>query len=213
MDVKLEQLEKQLQELYLQHQKELLFHGWHHVQFIRQKALEFAQAIGADMFLVESAALTHDLNYIVKPFSDVADGTELRQQQLTAAGYNTTEIQRIEQIITESDISSRGPEISLEGKALSDADTLFKALPITPILFTSRYLEQNKVDIQKLAQKIGDDQNKLFASGIYFYTDLARGKYLQWAETNLKLWNNVQDSLQDPAVQELLENSKKLGVL
>lgn len=213
MDAKLEQLEKQLQELYLQHQKELLFHGWHHVQFIRQKALEFAQAIGADMFLVESAALTHDLNYIVKPFSDVADGTELRQQQLTAAGYNTTEIQRIEQIITESDISSRGPEISLEGKALSDADTLFKALPITPILFTSRYLEQNKVDIQKLAQKIGDDQNKLFASGIYFYTDLARGKYLQWAETNLKLWNNVQDSLQDPAVQELLENSKKLGVL
>lgn len=202
-----------LEELYKEHSKELLFHGWHHICFVRNKAVEFAQIIHANIEIVEAAALTHDLNYFILPNSEPEIAKEMRLKYLKGSLFNDSEIHQIESIIMESHVRTRNENISTEGKALSDADTLFKALPTTPILFASKFITQNKIDIYKLAAKITSEQKKLLDSGIYFYIDEVKEKYLDWAKTNLELWEYVQESLDDKDVQEMLTNAKTLGVL
>jgi uncharacterized protein len=206
-------LEKNLIELYKQHEKELLFHGWHHISFVRSKAVKFAESIAADVFLVESAALVHDINYIVAPNSEPEVGEGLRQEQLRNAGYEEGEIKRIEEIVLEEHTSTRDAKITPEGKALSDADTLFKALPITPILFASKYIQENNIDISKLAEKICIEQNRLLEGGFYFYTDTAKEMYLNWAKINLQLWNNVRLCLEDSDVKDMLSIAKESKVI
>lgn len=209
----LKNLRETLEKLYSERSKELLFHGWHHIIFVVSKSREFAQSIWADDFLVESSALVHDLNYLVEQNSEPEAGKKYRTEILENTWYNSDDISQIEKIIWESHTANQSEIISEEGKCLSDADNVFKALPITPILFTWKYIQECGVDIQKLAEKITSEQNKLFESSLYFYTDLAKEKYLGWAETNLKLWNNVNNSLEDPDVREMLHNAKKIWVL
>ncbi|MCP4614714.1 MAG: HD family phosphohydrolase [Planctomycetes bacterium] len=210
---KLDSLRKSLESLYRHHNNELLFHGWHHIAFVEKKAIEFAQIIDADLFLVDSAALTHDLNFIVEKNSEPERGIELRWQYLTDAGYQEKEIKKIEEIIKEAHTASRSRQISAEGKALSDADTLFKSLPITPVIFSSKYISENKIDINKLAKKIVSEQSGLMDDGIYFYTDVAKEKYLKWATVNLDLWKSIGEALQDEDVKELLRMARVIGIV
>lgn len=210
---KINQLKSELIPLYEKHQKELLFHGWHHITFVTNKSAGFAKELGANVFLVQSAALVHDLNYIVESNSKPEVGKDLRETILTTAGYGAEEIMAIEQIIMDECTNNRHHDISIEAKALSDADTLFKALPITPILFASKYIEENKVDIAKLAHKICAEQNHLMESGIYFYTEKAKQAYLNWANINLQLWGNVEECLNDEDVQEMLRLAKSSQVI
>lgn len=210
---KLITLRSRIEHLCRSNRKKLLFHGWHHIVFVTKKAVEIAEAIKADVFLVESAALTHDLNYLVKTYSAPVVGSEIRTKELRDAGYSPEEIERIEQIVIEADITTRTAVISEEGKALSDADTAFKALPITPVMFSSKYIQENRIDIYKLAQEIVSEQNKLIDQGIYFYTEYAHTRYFQWATVNLALWNSIKESLDDPAVRELIALAMDDGVL
>ncbi|MFH1253189.1 MAG: HD domain-containing protein [Candidatus Uhrbacteria bacterium] len=210
---KIKKLFKQLNPLYKKHSKNLLFHGWHHIIFVKNKALEFADSINADRFIVEAAALTHDLNYLVKPNSEPEEGKILRQKFLSKAGFTAKEISAVEKVVMESHTRTRNENISPEGMALSDADTLFKALPITPIIFTQKYIIQNRVDIFKLAKKITSEQNPLLKKEIYFYTDFAKTKYLNWAKGNLQLWNNVIEALKDKDVKEVLKTAKEFKIL
>jgi HD superfamily phosphodiesterase len=77
---KLNKLNILLKELYLKNSKKLLFHGWHHISFVSKKGAKFAKPIGADVFLVESAGLVHDLNYIVLANSEIEAGQSLREK-------------------------------------------------------------------------------------------------------------------------------------
>ncbi len=210
---KINLLREQLIPLYREHQKELLFHGWHHITFVTNKGVVFAKEIGADEFLVQSSALVHDLNYIVESNSKPEAGKELRKSILTKVGYAPDEVERIEKIIMDEGTTNRHSDISLESKALSDADTLFKALPLTPILFASKYIQENNVDIAKLANKICEEQNHLMESGIYFYTDKAKAMYLKWAKVNLELWGNVRECLKDKDVIEMLNIAETSEVI
>ncbi|MBX3038279.1 MAG: hypothetical protein KF758_15310 [Anaerolineales bacterium] len=202
-------LKKLLEDEYAHHINELPFHGWHHILFVASKSKEFASEIGADDFLVYSAALTHDLNYLVKKNSHASKGSILRKEILSKADYTLKEIECIEKIIQEASTTERGFDISLEGKALSDADTLFKALPITPIVFGLQYIIENEVSLKELAEKVTNEQNRLMKSSIYFYTDTAKRKYMKWAITNLDLWNNVLESLDDEEVINLLNHAER----
>lgn len=210
---KLQALHSKIETLYASHKKEMLFHGWHHVAFVSKKAKEFGSLMGANIFMCESAALVHDLNYLVKVNSSPEEGTTLRMSILTECGYTKEQKDQIERIIFESHTATRGSKISLESMAVSDADTLFKSLPITPILFASKYIQENKVDIEQLAQKIVQEQKPLFEEGIYFYSEYAKERYLHWAQSNLSLWENVHESLKDGDVQELLSLARQQGVL
>lgn len=212
-EAKLNNLSTTIEKLYEEHKGELLFHGWHHINFVAKKAVEFADSIGASIFVTKSAALTHDLNYIVEPNSEPELARDMRSKILSEAGYSRDEINKIEDVIMESHMRTRSENISNEGKALSDADTLFKSLPTTPILFASKYITQNKVDINKLAKKVTEEQNPLMEKGVYFYTHSAKAKYLKWAKDNLEMWNNVINALDDGDVKEMLEIAQKNKVL
>jgi uncharacterized protein len=210
---RLNEIRERLEELYRK-SNALPFHGWHHVQFVRDKALQFAQSINADLLIVELAALTHDLNYIVEINSEPDAGANLRKALLEDAGFGESEICIIERVILEAHTKNRvkqeAAQMLDESKALSDADTLFKALPITPVFFACRYLTENGISLSDLAYKITTEQNPLMDKSEYFYTPLAREYYGKWAQTNLDLWNNVTDALKDRDVQLLLSEYFKL---
>ncbi|EKE00025.1 MAG: hypothetical protein ACD_22C00106G0019 [uncultured bacterium] len=192
----------------------LLFHGWHHIEFVHDKAVEFAVELGARQEIVASAGLLHDLNYI---FSDKLEPEAANlqiQEYLAKAGYDKTTQKEISRLIEDSHLGYRKDrELSNESKALADADTLFKALPTTPILFASKFITQNKYNIQKLATKIVDEQKPLMKADSYFYTEIAKKRYLEWAKINLALWENVLEALDDPAIRKMLETANELGVL
>ena len=188
----------------------LLFHGWHHIEFVRKKSLEFAKEIGADLFLVELSALTHDLNYFDKKYSHPQKATEFRNKLLIENGVPNEVADKVESIILESHTADRGKIISKEGMALSDADTLFKSLPVVPIMFAKSFLRQTGVSLDYLTNELViRPQNKLMKSGYYFYTKGAKKKYMKWARTNLELWNNVSESLNDKDVKEMLRIAKE----
>lgn len=210
---KIDTLRKVMFEFYEENGRNLLFHGWHHISFVQKKSIEFAQTIDADLFFVESAALVHDLNYLVVPNSDPETGRDLRRKILHSAGYQADEIERIESIVIESHTAYRGAILSPEGQALSDADSVFKILPITPVVFSGKYISQNRVDLKKLAIKITSEQTPLLNSGIYFYTEVARQKYQNWAEINIELWNQILECLESDEILEMLSIARSIGVI
>ena len=183
-------LEKKIIELYKDHSVKLPFHGIHHVLFVYEKSKVFATDLKADLYLVSLASLTHDLNYLVKLNSTAESGKVLRQQLLLDFKVNEIDIQAIEKIIFQASTINRTMDICNEAKALSDADTLYKALPITPVVFASLYANEQKMHLKDLAKKIVTEQKTLMDKDIYFYSRTAF-KYLDWAKVNLSLWENV----------------------
>lgn len=206
---KLDRLWQIVEELYHTQGQGLPFHGWHHILFVARKATTFAEAIGVDTFIVTSAALVHDLNYLVKRRSTVDVGERLRREILHRAGYEATQITKIEGVVCEADVSQRGKDICEEAQALSDGDMLFKALPFTPILLAREYMRENNVSIEELGSKILTEQERLMSEDIYFYTEVARRLYMPWAQANLSLWRLGMGALQDSDVQILLRMTER----
>ncbi|GAB2767608.1 HD family phosphohydrolase [Amycolatopsis magusensis] len=198
-------VEQAVRRLCLRHAERLPFHGWHHVSFVRSKAVGFARLNGADVSLVETAALVHDVNYLVRRNSPAAEGSGLRMQMLADAGVPLGAAQRIDVLIDEAEMANRGPDISLEAQALSDADTLFKALPVTPVVLAHKYLRENGLSLRELANKIVGEQRDVHDEGYYFYNAEAAAEYSRWALANLELWQCIKEAVDDPAVEELLD--------
>jgi uncharacterized protein len=183
---------------------DLPFHGWHHVSFVRDKGARFAAANGADVSVVATAALVHDLNYLVRRNSPAAAGRTLRLDILAEAGVAAGTARWVDEIVVEAEMATRHRHISLEAQALSDADTLFKALPVTPVMLAHRYLSENGVSLRELATKIVGEQRGVHDAGFYFYSREAAAAYSHWASANLELWQCVVEALDDPSVNELL---------
>jgi uncharacterized protein len=146
----------------------------------------------------------HDVNYIVARNSSAAAGRRLRLDILRKAGIGGPVADRIEGIVREAEMCARHRHISLEAQALSDADTLFKALPVTPVVLAHRYLAENGVSLRELANKIVGEQQDVHDDGYYFYNSDAAATYSRWAATNLQLWQCIKESLDDPTVERLL---------
>lgn len=197
-----------------ENKSKLLFHGWHHIKFVHDKAIELATELNANLKITASAALVHDLNYV---FSDnlAPEAAEVQiKEYLNKAGFNEVDSNTITEIIKDTHLEYRDDkELPNEAKALADADTLFKALPTTPILFSSKFIAETKYDIAKLAHKIINEQEVLITNGKLFYTKTAKEKYLKWADTNLQMWKHVLDALEDKSVNEMLQTAEDLGVL
>lgn len=183
----------------------LQFHGWHHVNFVRTKAARFAVLNGADVSVVETAALVHDVNYLVRRNSAARAGSRLRLAILSRAGIAPHVANWIDNIVDEAEMATRSRDISLEAQALSDADTLFKALPVTPVVLAHRYLEENGIGLRELANKICGEQQSVHDEGFYFYNPEAAEMYTHWAAANLQLWQCIRESLDDDDVSALLE--------
>jgi uncharacterized protein len=204
LDARVAELENEVHDLYQTAQGHLPFHGWHHIDFVKKKAIQFARERKANSQLVAAASLVHDLNYLVRSNSEPEDGRSLRQRLLRNAGFRRTEIERVEEIVNEAHTATRSEHISPEGSALSDADTLFKALPVTPVVFSHLYLTENGVGLRDLAEKIVGEQEPLIEKNIYFYDSTVRDRYIPWAKANMKLWQQIMASLDDDDVVNLL---------
>jgi uncharacterized protein len=200
---------KAVADLYAGQTRDVPFHGLHHVSFVADKARSFADELGADAAVAEIAALVHDLNYLVAARGDASVGGRLRSQLLADAGIDRAAIALIEDVIVTSQTHMRDGNISREAMALSDADTLFKALPITPVLLAPLYMRETGRSVCELAQKIVGEQLPLREGGIYFYSDSAKKKYESWGDANLTLWSCIQESLGDPSVTELIGRVEK----
>ncbi|SFQ49872.1 uncharacterized protein SAMN05421810_108104 [Amycolatopsis arida] len=197
-------VERRVRDLCHRYAERLPFHGWHHVDFVRTKAVEFARHNGADAAVVEAAALVHDVNYLVLRNSPAAAGSELRLGILAASGVAEHVARWIDEIIDEAEMANRHRDISLEAQALSDADTLFKALPVTPVVLAHRYLAENGISLRELANKIVGEQCGVHDEGYYFYNPEAAASYSRWAMANLELWQCIKEALDDPSVERLL---------
>lgn len=206
-------VDAQVRELCARYAQRLPFHGWHHVSFVRSKAVQFARVNGAEVSVVETAALVHDVNYLVRRNSPAAAGERLRLDMLTRAGVCLDTARWIDDIVVEAEMANRGPDISVEAQALSDADTLFKALPVTPVMLSHRYLAENGITLRELADKIVGEQQAAHDEGYYFYNRDAAAAYSRWASTNLMLWQHIRESLDDHDVAELLDAVTALGII
>jgi uncharacterized protein len=206
-------VDAQVRDLCERYAQRLPFHGWHHVSFVRAKAVHFAQANGAEASVVETAALVHDVNYLVRRNSAAAAGARLRMDMLAEAGVRPATARWIDDIVVEAEMANRGPRISVEAQALSDADTLFKALPVTPVMLSHRYLAENGITLRELADKIVGEQQHKHDDGYYFYNPDAAAAYSRWASTNLMLWQHIRESLDDHDVAELLDAVTALGII
>lgn len=198
-------VERRVWELCTRFAPNLQFHGWHHVSFVRDKAVHFAERNGSDVDVVHVAALVHDVNYVVRRNSSAHEGSGLRQEILADAGVDLDTARWIDRIVDEAEMRTRHRGISLEAQALSDADTLFKALPVTPVVLAHKYLQENGITLGELAHKIVDEQQGKQDDGYYFYDAEAAATYTRWVTANLELWQCIVESLDDPCVTDLLE--------
>jgi uncharacterized protein len=194
-----------IRQLCWRYADKLPFHGWHHVNFVRTKAVGFAGHNGADAGVVEVAALVHDVNYLVRRNSSAAAGSDLRLSMLAESGVSDEVSCWIDAIIDEAEMATRHRNISLEAQALSDADTLFKALPVTPVVLAHKYLKENDLSLRELAHKIVGEQANVHGEGYYFYNTEAAATYSRWAGANLELWQCIKEAVDDPTVAELLD--------
>jgi uncharacterized protein len=211
-DTALAVVERRVRQLCVKYAERLPFHGWHHVDFVRTKAVEFAGHNGAEKSVVETAALVHDVNYLVLRNSPAAAGQDLRLGILADGGVRRRTARWIDGIIDEAEMAARGRDISVEAQALSDADTLFKALPVTPVVLAHRYLSENGVSLRELADKIVGEQCQVHDEGYYFYNPAAAAAYSRWAVANLELWQCIKESLDDPTVEQLLHAVESAAV-
>jgi len=120
----LESLEKKIKALF---GAEGTGHDWHHINRVRNTALKIGDAEGADLFVVELAALLHDIADHKFHNHDLTVGPE-RAQEIVLEETNDTDLaQRVATIVSEISFKGAGvetPVSSLEAAVVQDADRL-----------------------------------------------------------------------------------------
>jgi uncharacterized protein len=102
-------------------------HDWWHVYRVWRMAQRIGQAEGADLLVVELAALLHDIADWKAHGGDSAVGPKMAREWLSSIGLASEVIEHVCRII--ADISFKGagveqPVLSVEGKVVQDADRL-----------------------------------------------------------------------------------------
>lgn len=102
-------------------------HDWWHIHRVRNTALRLGEIEGADLFIVELAALLHDIADHKFHDGDEEIGPATARNWLENLGLDEAVIQRVCTIIR--DVSFKGAEVettmeSIEGKVVQDADRL-----------------------------------------------------------------------------------------
>jgi uncharacterized protein len=102
-------------------------HDWWHVYRVWKMAQRIGQAEGADLVVVELAALLHDIADWKLHDGDSMLGPKVAREWLNSLGVDGSVIEHVCQII--ANISFKGakveqPSLSLEGQVVQDADRL-----------------------------------------------------------------------------------------
>ncbi|MCY7916326.1 HD domain-containing protein [Bacillus vallismortis] len=102
-------------------------HDWHHVSRVTELAMYIGEKEHADLFIVETAALVHDVIDAKLPDTIRLSVSEV-YDQLVFFGVGKEDADRVIRIITSMSFRDRdklaGEPLSIEGKAVQDADRL-----------------------------------------------------------------------------------------
>jgi uncharacterized protein len=115
-----------------EHVRELLAgdssgHDWWHIERVRETALRIGRAEGADLFVVELAALLHDIADWKFHGGDDALGPRMADEWLTSLSVERPTIEHVCEIIAGLSFKGAGvatPMRTLEGQVVQDADRL-----------------------------------------------------------------------------------------
>ncbi len=99
-------------------------HDWWHIHRVRNNALNIAPKYDVDLFLVEMAALLHDIADHKFHDGDESIGLKKAQDWLSSINVSQNIIETILKIMSEISFSSGQTPTSLEGKIVQDADRL-----------------------------------------------------------------------------------------
>jgi len=105
-------------------------HDWWHSHRVRKMGLHIAKEEKADLFIVEAAALLHDVGDYKFHDGDEEIGGKIIEKWLLAIAINRKDIDRILNIVTNLSYmkslknKSGDPALTIEAKVLHDADRL-----------------------------------------------------------------------------------------
>lgn len=102
-------------------------HDWWHVHRVRAMALRLAREEGADAYVVELAALLHDVADHKLHGGDDTVGPRVTREWLESARADTDTIRHVEHIVRDLSFKGAGvptPMRTVEGKVVQDADRL-----------------------------------------------------------------------------------------
>lgn len=102
-------------------------HDWQHIERVRQSALAIAREEGADLFVVELAALLHDIADWKFAGGDEEAGPRAAQEWMNSLDAAATTCDHVCRIIRQLSFKGAGvatPMDSLEGSCVQDADRL-----------------------------------------------------------------------------------------
>lgn len=110
-----------------QHDGEGTGHDWWHIDRVRNTALFIAKEEEADLFIVELAALLHDIADHKFHHGDETMGSKVANDWLRPLNLDENSIKHVKEIIT--DLSFKGANVktpmqTIEGKIVQDADRL-----------------------------------------------------------------------------------------
>ncbi|MBX7152402.1 HD domain-containing protein [bacterium] len=102
-------------------------HDWWHIERVLKNAIHIGQKEGADLFIVQLAALLHDIADHKFHGGDDTVGPKVARQWLQSINVEANTIEHVCRIV--KDISFKGADVttamhSLEGKVVQDADRL-----------------------------------------------------------------------------------------
>lgn len=100
-------------------------HDWHHIDRVRKMALKICSVEGGNPFIVEMAALLHDMEDW--KLNDKTDHNFSVREWLVSEGLETDTAEKIITVINEVSFKGSGvmtPCSSLEGRIVQDADRL-----------------------------------------------------------------------------------------
>jgi len=115
-----------------EHVRELLAgdssgHDWWHIQRVRAAALAIGRREGADLFVVELAALLHDIADWKFHDGDETAGPRIASEWLSGLKVDRVTIEHVAEIIAHLSFKGAGvatPMETIEGKVVQDADRL-----------------------------------------------------------------------------------------
>lgn len=102
-------------------------HDYHHIMRVNKLAVRLAKEEGADAYIVELAALLHDIADWKFHGGDLEAGPRVAEEWLRSQGADLAVIEKVKSIIREVSYKGAGVKTqpsSLEGKVVQDADRL-----------------------------------------------------------------------------------------
>src|SRR5690554_5785138 len=102
-------------------------HDWYHINRVRNLALKIQEAEGGDVYLIELAALLHDISDHKFNGGDFEKGADVSREILNALKVEEEVIGKVSHIVKNISFKGSGEKDlmdNLEGKIVQDADRL-----------------------------------------------------------------------------------------